>query len=206
MVNPTRLLVLGMLAGWGRMHGYEIKQSARRAHLEDWSAVQVGSLYYAIKQLTMEGLVRPSGVEQRGVLPARRLLEITDAGRSAFHEMVVDAFDAIPDAGRTDAFDVALCVSDVQTLDRLEHAVGDRLRTWRRKLDEVDQARVEMSSASQTPATAIAVLSHVQRRCRTEVEWLEELLGLLPAIRAEVRQRRSAGTEAHRAVADALGR
>ena len=65
----VRLVILGMLQ-WGEMHGYELKQHIERK-MGDWTSIAFGSIYFALRKLSDEGLVERTEEERHGNRPSR---------------------------------------------------------------------------------------------------------------------------------------
>ncbi len=78
------LVVLGLLNEKPR-YGYEIKMIIDNvmSHVIDVSS---GSLYYALKKLREQGLVKETAVEKVGRRPERSIYEITELGQKTFAE------------------------------------------------------------------------------------------------------------------------
>ena len=65
-MSTTRLLVLGMLAERGPMHGHQLRRQAELVNVEAWGGVRVGALYGALHRMEAEGLIEPLRSEQPG--------------------------------------------------------------------------------------------------------------------------------------------
>lgn len=108
-MNPTRLFVLGMLAGHGPMYGHQIRRDARADRTELWSRARPGSLYGALHRMEAEQLIEAVRTEQQGSLPARTVYAITDEGRRELRSLRAEA---LRETGlRPDPVDLALAMS-----------------------------------------------------------------------------------------------
>nr|WP_042179586.1 PadR family transcriptional regulator [Kibdelosporangium sp. MJ126-NF4]CEL13899.1 Transcriptional regulator, PadR family [Kibdelosporangium sp. MJ126-NF4]CTQ88267.1 Transcriptional regulator, PadR family [Kibdelosporangium sp. MJ126-NF4] len=56
-MSATRLLVLGVVRGFGRAHGYLVRAQLVSWGAQDWANVQWGSLYHALRKLADEGML-----------------------------------------------------------------------------------------------------------------------------------------------------
>ncbi|HYX46091.1 MAG TPA: helix-turn-helix transcriptional regulator, partial [Sphingomicrobium sp.] len=81
----ARLLVLGVLHR-GDFHPYEIKRRLEAAMVECYIDVEVGTLYYAVRQLEKEKLIKAIAEERVARGGVRTIYSITDAGRSGFRK------------------------------------------------------------------------------------------------------------------------
>src|SRR4029450_12476947 len=79
----ARLLILGVLHR-GDFHPYEIKRRLERAMVECYVDVDVGTLYYAVRQLEKEGLIAAIAEERVARGGVRTIYRITPAGRTEF--------------------------------------------------------------------------------------------------------------------------
>src|SRR5215831_15193187 len=89
----AELLILGVLHR-GNFHPYEIKRRLRNAMVECYTDVDVGTLYYAIRQLEKSGLiaaVRQERVARGGV---RTVYGISARGRRRFQQLLNEQFAA----------------------------------------------------------------------------------------------------------------
>src|SRR5215469_18798362 len=81
----TRLLVLGALHR-GDLHPYEIKRRLEAAMVECYLDVDVGTLYYAVRQLEKDGAITPVAQERVARGGMRTIYRITPQGRAEFQE------------------------------------------------------------------------------------------------------------------------
>src|SRR5438045_3853167 len=81
----ARLLILGVLHR-GDFHPYEIKRRFEAAMVECYIDVDVGTLYYAVRQLENDGLIEAVAQERVARGGMRTIYRITTTGRSAFRE------------------------------------------------------------------------------------------------------------------------
>src|SRR5690348_3199552 len=81
----ARLLILGVLHR-GDFHPYEIKRRLERAMVECYIDVDVGTLYYAVRQLEKDMLIEPIAEERVARGGMRTIYRITPEGRSEFRE------------------------------------------------------------------------------------------------------------------------
>src|SRR6185503_10155499 len=89
----ARLLILGVLHR-GDFHPYEIKRRLERAMVECYINVDVGTLYYAVRQLEKEALITAIAQERVARGGMRTIYRISDKGRAAFRTGLHKQFDA----------------------------------------------------------------------------------------------------------------
>ncbi|NYI07462.1 PadR family transcriptional regulator [Allostreptomyces psammosilenae] len=87
-MSATRLLVLGVVRGYGRAHGYLVRHELVSWGAQDWANVKWGSIYHALRQLAKEGLLSSTEIAQ---WPGRVDYEITERGDEEFLRLLRDA-------------------------------------------------------------------------------------------------------------------
>jgi DNA-binding PadR family transcriptional regulator len=85
-MSATRLLVLGVVRGYGRAHGYLVGTDLVSWGAEEWANVKWGSIYHALKQLTKEGCL-----SEELVPPGRTDYELTEKGEGEYLKLLRDA-------------------------------------------------------------------------------------------------------------------
>ena len=81
----ARLLILGVLHR-GDFHPYEIKRRLQAAMVECYIDVDVGTLYYAVRQLEKDALIAAVAQERVTRGGVRTIYSITPEGHSEFRE------------------------------------------------------------------------------------------------------------------------
>lgn len=172
MVSATRLLVLGLLASRGPMHGHQVRRIAEMVNIEAWGDVKVGALYGAIHRLEADALISPVRSEQEGRFPARTVYDITDEGRTELTILRDRALQEVRLA--PDPFDVALMFVDAP------HDVIEPLLTQRRtavvaQLDSLVSERRRLDSAGLLSRLNGLVFRHSEGRLQAEIDYLDLL-------------------------------
>jgi len=83
-MNLSRLMILGLLADRGPMHGHQIRRAGELTNAEVWGGITGGAIYSELRKLGAEGLIRAVREEQVGRRPARTVYEITGEGRRSW--------------------------------------------------------------------------------------------------------------------------
>jgi len=76
-------LVLLSLLAERPMHGYQANAELERREIRDWANVSLPQVYYSLKKLKHEGLLRASETSEPLDGPERSTLETTEKGRAA---------------------------------------------------------------------------------------------------------------------------
>jgi len=167
----ARLLVLGVLHR-GDFHPYEIKRRLEAAMVECYIDVDVGTLYYAVRQLEKDALIEAIAQERVARGGMRTIYRITDKGRSEFRKGLHRQFEAEGPVSQT-LYGVLLFL---HLADRA--TVEDALRRRVRRLDELI-AKLEPIRAEFAPKVSTGgdhLLRHIERQRRLDRDWLKLLL------------------------------
>jgi DNA-binding PadR family transcriptional regulator len=172
----ARLLVLGALHR-GDFHPYEIKRRLEAAMVECYLDVEVGTLYYAVRQLEKESLIEAIAQERVARGGMRTIYRITDAGRSEFREKLDRQFEAEGPVPQT--LYGALLFLDLADFT----VVRDALR---RRCDMLDDLIAKLGPIREELAPTIStggehLLSHIERQRLLDRDWLAGLLADIEA-------------------------
>ncbi len=85
-MSATRLLVLGVVRGHGRAHGYLIGNDLMSWGADVWANVKWGSIYHALKQG-----VKAGQLHEDWTVPGRTDYELTEKGEFEFQRLLADA-------------------------------------------------------------------------------------------------------------------
>lgn len=85
-MSATRLLVLGVVRGYGRAHGYRVGTDLASWGADDWANVKWGSIYHALRALTASG-----SLLDHNDVPGRTDYEITERGEAEFQKLLREA-------------------------------------------------------------------------------------------------------------------
>ena len=83
-MTNAELAILSLLVEKPR-HGYEIEQVIEERGMREWTEIGFSSIYYVLKKLAKEELVASRLSAAAGQGPARKVYEVTAAGRAAWH-------------------------------------------------------------------------------------------------------------------------
>ncbi|WP_428865038.1 PadR family transcriptional regulator [Clostridium sediminicola] len=92
MRNIVKVLILYYLS-IKSTHGYEIQKFIQTNHMDKWTKIQSGSIYYALNKLEKHGFIVLKEEIGSGS-KARKIYEITDKGRDELKELVKKELDS----------------------------------------------------------------------------------------------------------------
>jgi DNA-binding PadR family transcriptional regulator len=174
----ARLLILGVLHR-GNFHPYEIKRRLESAMVECYIDVDVGTLYYAIRQLQKEGLISAVSQERVARGGMRTVYSITGGGKAEFRDLLHRQFEEEGPVSQTlyGAL-LFLHLSDLPTVEALV----------RRRIERLDELIAKLGPIRKEFAPVIAtggehLLRHLEKQRRLDRDWLKGLLSDIEARR-----------------------
>jgi len=170
-MNLSRLMILGLLAEHGPMHGHQIRRTAELTHAEVWGGITGGALYAELRRLDADGLIVAVRAEQVGRRPARTVYEVTDDGKL---ELVVQR-DAALDLvfSSADPLSVVLLFAAGGTSE-LSERLAARHRNIAAQLDAMARERTRLTELGVLPGLAIAAFRRGELRLESELRWHDE--------------------------------
>lgn len=166
----ARLLILGALHR-GDLHPYEIKRRFEAAMVECYLDLDVGTLYYAIRQLEKDGAIAPVAQERVARGGMRTIYTLTDKGRAEFQEGFYRQFEEDGPVSR-DLYGALLllhCADRARLIDALRKRIG-RLDGL---IDKLAPLHAQMGAL---PLGGEFLFRHIERQRRMDRAWLVELL------------------------------
>ena len=171
-MNLSRLMILGLLAERGPMHGHQIRRTAELTNAGVWGGITGGALYAELRKLDGEGLVRAVREEQVGRRPARTVYEITGEGRL---ELVVQRDAALEVVfGSADPLSVVLLFAAGADAAELGERLAARRRQVAGQLEAMAAERRRLAGQGVLPPLAVAAFRRGELRLEAELRWHEE--------------------------------
>ncbi len=172
------LLILGVLHR-GDFHPYEIKRRLEAAMIECYTDVDVGTLYYAIRQLEKEKLIAAVAEERVARGGMRTVYRITPKGRAEFRDMLHAQFNL--DGPVSQTLYGALLFLHLADLPAVEEAVRRRIARLDELIAKMRPIRKELEPVISTGGEHL--LRHLEKQRRLDRDWLKGLLADIEARR-----------------------
>jgi len=167
----AELLILGVLHR-GNFHPYEIKRRLKNAMVECYTDVDVGTLYYAIRQLEKNGLitaVRRERVTRGGV---RTVYGISAGGTRRFEQLLNEQFAAQGSVAQT--LYAPMLFLQFGDLPVVADLLRKRIERETQSIRETAAIRKQLGSK---PATgALHLMKHLELQHRLDRKWLQGVL------------------------------
>lgn len=173
-MSTIRILLLGLLNDKKPRHGYEIKQELESWNTERWANVSYGSIYFALKKMAEEHLLKSTEELSKDKKPDRTVYEITPLGTEHFllllrkqwweHKPLIDPFQV--------AFTFAKDLPRDEVISALEYRI-DHLKIHIKSMERI--ISLELQDARQN-LRYIAQLQLSVSHTKTELGWMEEVI------------------------------
>ena len=167
----ARLLILGVLHR-GDFHPYEIKRRLRAAMVECYIAVDVGTLYYAVRQLEKDRLISAVAEERVARGGVRTIYRVTDEGRLAFREGLHRQLDVEGPVSQT--LYGALLFLHFADPDVVKASLRRRIARLGELIEKLGPIRQELAPVISTGGDHL--LRHIQEQRKLDRSWLKALL------------------------------
>ncbi len=172
----SRLLVLGVLHR-GDFHPYEIKRRLEAAMVECYIDVDVGTLYYAVRQLEKEKLITAIAQERVARGGMRTIYRITDDGRAEFRKALHRQFEAEGPVSQT--LYGALLFLHLADPEAVRSSLQRRITKLDELISKLGPIRSELAPILSTGGEHL--LDHLDKQRRLDREWLKGLLSDIDA-------------------------
>jgi len=167
----VRLVILGILQQRA-LHGYEIKHIITQ-HMDDWTSIAFGSIYFALKKLSEEKLIERIAVEKSGNRPSRSVYQITDTGKEEFMTLLRHSW-AEPER-HCFSFDIALFFVSALPVDQVRKHLAERTEHLERSLEYLGRHKKEHRQIKKVPKIAFTIMDHSIVHLKAEVKWLKDI-------------------------------
>src|SRR6516165_238183 len=167
----TELYILGVLHR-GDFHPYEVKRRLTQAMIECFTDVDVGTLYYAVRQLAQSGLVAAVSHERVARGGMRTIYHITPRGRDRFHKLLHAQFAAEGDLRET--LYGPMLFLHLADLNLVAEALRTQIGRQNARLAEIRQLRRKW--ATMLPTGSRHLMQHMAEQCRLDLRWLRAVL------------------------------
>ena len=172
----TRLLILGVLHR-GDFHPYEIKRRLERAMVECYIDVDVGTLYYAVRQLEKDGSIAAVTQERVARGGMRTIYRITPNGRAEFRDGLHRQLEIEGPVSQT--LYGALLFLHLADPAIAKAALRRRIARLDELIAKLKPIREEMESVLSTGGEHL--LRHLDRQRRLDRDWLKTLVADIEA-------------------------
>ncbi|MBN2146983.1 MAG: PadR family transcriptional regulator [Anaerolineales bacterium] len=173
----TRLVLLGLLRE-RPLYGYEIKQIIE-THMEDWTSIAFGSIYFALDKLTSQGFLENIGVEQPGSRPSRNIYQITDAGRDEFLRLLRETWRNVE--RQYFSLDIAIFFLGALPISEVRAYLSQRAAALQGALQHIAEHQKQTAAEPEVPLQAAAIFRHSLMHTQAELAWTQEVLAQIEA-------------------------
>lgn len=174
----TRLMLLGLLKQ-GDLSGYEIKRILEISDAENWSGIQTGSIYYALKKMEEEGLVRQKTTEQTGNR-VKTIFSITDKGVEVFQKRLLEKMKHTKTGLPSELYTTLTFVGELEKEEATE-AVEMNIKHYEHALKNWKQDRMDKEKGQGTPLSPFMkiLFDNGEKHIEADIDYLKKVKSLL---------------------------
>jgi DNA-binding PadR family transcriptional regulator len=166
----AELVILGVLHR-GNFHPYEIKRRLLNAMVQCYTDVDVGTLYYAIRQLAKARLITAVSRERVARGGVRTVYAITTKGKDRFQQLLHECF-AAPGAVAETLYG-ALLFLHLANLRLVGDLLQARIQLQADAIRKVAEVRSQL--APLLSSGGLHLLNHLDAQRRLDQKWLQAL-------------------------------
>ncbi|WP_339292283.1 PadR family transcriptional regulator [Paenibacillus sp. FSL W8-0187] len=165
-----KLAILGLLLE-GDHHPYEIRIKMKDRGMDQYTKLQMGSLYYAVDRLAENGYIKAVETIQSDSRPDKTIYRITDAGRKLFEQLLLKKFRDIEPVHHP--LYIALPFSQLADPAVLAPILQSRIRETEHRVNQAYQLYVEHQHI--VPRSAQHLMIGMYEHAKTDLNWLKRL-------------------------------
>ncbi|HEU5415401.1 MAG TPA: PadR family transcriptional regulator [Candidatus Angelobacter sp.] len=167
----AELYILGVLHR-GNFHPYEIKRRLNQAMIECFTDVDVGTLYYAVRQLAESGMVAAVAQQRVARGGMRTIYRITAHGRERFRELLHAQFAA--EGGLRATLYGPMLFLQFADLKLVADALRTQIDRQNARLTEIRELYKQWQGM--LPTGSRHLMQHMTEQCRLDLRWLRAVL------------------------------
>ena len=167
----AELYILGILHR-GDFHPYEINRRLTQAKIECFTDVDIGTLYYAVRQLAEGDLLTAVARQRVSRGGMRTVYRITPRGRERFRELLHVQFAAEGDLRQT--LYGPMLFLHLADLNLVADALRTQIDRQNARLAEIRKLRQQW--VTMLPTGSRHLMQHMAEQCRLDLRWLREVL------------------------------
>ena len=175
-MSASRLLILGVLQNCKvPLHGYDIRRELETWKADKWAQVAYGSIYYALKKMSDEGLVEVVSKDESGGRTAKTEYVITESGEFEFYRLLREYWWNRKPV--IDPFQVALTFMDSMPRGELLAALDSRIDLLSAEIKGLEYMTEDVKTQNPyTPRHIVQNLRLVKAYFEAEVTWIKETI------------------------------
>jgi DNA-binding PadR family transcriptional regulator len=159
----------------GDLHPYEIKRRLNNALVECYTDLDVGTLYYAVRQLVKSGDIAPKTRQKVTRGGERTIYRITSQGRRRFQELLLERFQEEGTVAQT--IYPALLFLDLADLPAVAELLRERLRQTKSAMAKTSAIKEQLGAGIGSGNSHL--MDHLIQVRQVDCRSLRRLLGVI---------------------------
>src|SRR6516225_3903130 len=168
----AEFFILGVLHR-GDFHPYEMKRRLNNALVECYTDVDVGTLYYAVRQLVRSGDIAPKTRQKVRRGGVRTIYRITSRGRRRFQQLLLERFQEEGTVAQT--IYPALLFLDLAEPPAVAELLRERLRQSESAMAKTRAIKEQLGAS--LGSGNLHLMDHLIQVCQLDCRSLRRLLG-----------------------------
>ncbi len=169
----TRLMVLGLLAEYGPMSGYEIQQAMQSSQTDKWAGVFPASIYHALKKMEQENLVQLDTIEQTGNR-SKAIYSITAQGRDDYKQLLIESFMQSSVVFPTTLY-TALTFFKSAPISDIILALNKHEEAIKHLYEEMKAGEAAKAQVSNIPENVLFIFENIYQQCEMQLEFIRKI-------------------------------
>ncbi len=168
-MTNVHVVILGLLCKQP-LHGYEIKNIIEE-HMQDWTDIKFGSIYFALSKLKEQGKVEIEKEESSSKRPIRKVYRVTEKGRHEFLRLLKMMWAL----KKQSLYPLDIAVFFMNSLPKQEilAQIKARIIVCEKELDYLTGHENEHKQNPHLPRQAFYIMDHSRMHMEAEIKWLK---------------------------------
>lgn len=171
MLSDIEAAILGLLYEEPQ-YGYQLEKTIEGWGMRNWTQIGFSSIYYVLKKLEKKELVE-SKLEKVEGKPSRKVFTITDPGRQAMKEKLIDLLSW--NKKLISPFDLGLAYLNYLEPQEVIECLENYLESAQGRIKFLESS-VKMQEELNAPYYVVALFSRPLVNLKTEMAWVEEFI------------------------------
>jgi DNA-binding PadR family transcriptional regulator len=175
MMTQAEIVVLSLIAEKPR-HGYDLEREIDERGMREWTEIGFSSIYYLLNKLQNDGMLQSQLQPADGKGPARKVYQLTPAGRAALIEAALASL-SVPHKFSS-PFLVGLANYPLLDRNQLLAAIEGYAGHLKSRLDHMRQRE---EAQKPLPGFVEAMFSYSRVLVETELDWMQRFIAQVEA-------------------------
>jgi len=170
-ISDLEAAILGLLYEEPQ-YGYQLEKTIEGWGMRNWTQIGFSSIYYILKKLEKKEMVK-SKLEKVEGRPSRKVFVITDNGRQAMKEKLIELLSW--NKKLINPFDLGLAYLNYLEPQEVVNCLENYIESAQGRIKFLESS-VRMQEELEAPYYVVALFSRPLASLKTEIKWVEEFI------------------------------